>query len=94
MKPGDRLYKLFNRPFGYEVRLPAPPTLANIENHLVHLRPESLLDNLDIVELEVVTVRPARDTERCPPPMAEEEFDRHVRDTMETLPGEDGKAAE
>lgn len=92
IKPGDRLYKLFNRTHAYELRMPAPPTLANIENHLEQLGAtgaNDLIDGLDVVELEVVSVRPARDTERCPAPMDDEEADRVFRQQQDTLTGED-----
>lgn len=74
MKPGDRVTQIYQRPFNYQVRIPAPQTEAQAQQHVEGL-PAEIANELDVVTLEVVEVRPAMDTERCPPPMFHEELD-------------------
>lgn len=72
MKLGDKRVFIFNKPWGYHLRTPAPYTEQNADNHVASLGEGARLEDLEVVELTVTAVRPAvravtGDTDRCPP---------------------------
>lgn len=76
---GDRKLFLFEKTFGYLVRLPAPYTEATILEHLRHIGDR--VDGLQIVTLEVVEIRSAREVLK-----EANGVTRESRDKADTIP--------